>query len=85
MSSEEVTCVICSKPGVITWTIDGGGVAGTADLCAVHSKPLIDAVAAAENKPERTDIPEWQKATRLPRKTTRKTVLEPLDWTPPED
>ena len=85
MSSGQVNCVICGNPGVIKWSIEGGGVAGTAHLCALHSKPLSDALAAAENRPEPVQVPEWQKATRLPRKTTRKPVLEPLDWTPPEN
>ena len=51
----------------------------------MHSKPLNEALAAAETQPRQPEAPEWQKAAKLPRKTTRKTVMEPLEWTPPEN
>lgn len=83
--SDEVTCIICGKPGVTKWTIHGGGVAVVADLCGDHSRPLNEIVEVAGTTPRRKKVPEWQRATELPRKVTRKPVIEPLDWTPPEE
>lgn len=84
MSSDENVCVICGKAGVTKWTIHGGGAAAIANLCADHSKPLNDAVVAAGTKPPKVVKP-WEKASELPRRTTRKPKIEVLDWTPPEE
>ncbi|MBO0896137.1 hypothetical protein [Arthrobacter sunyaminii] len=82
MSSEEVACVICGRPGVLTWTIDGAAGAGVVDLCVVHSKPLTDALAAAAAKP-RNEEASGQKTPELPRRVARRASFEPLDWAPP--
>jgi hypothetical protein len=72
-------CVVCGAMGTIKWTIDNLQVAVVADLCAKHSEPLMQIMAAAGTVP-----PEQLGDPEVPRRIGRKRGMEPLDWTPPD-
>jgi hypothetical protein len=71
-------CTICGAFGTIKWTIDNLQVAVVADLCAKHSEPLMQIIAAAGPVPA-----EQLGDSDIPRRVGRKRGMEPLAWTPP--
>lgn len=67
------TCALCDKPAVAWWSLSDSEEAAEIELCDRHSGPLRLALYKGRSR-------HWK-----PRRNYKPPVLEPFDWTPPEE